>query len=106
MSVHRLAAKKYFREKEYTATAAALKKLAVEQGHVTGKWLLYPMPEEVDEMWAKIAKAIIEPDGALRGKVFTAKVSPVPDDTNGRQLICVFTGKSNYMGNASAIRPS
>ena len=100
------AAKKYFREKEYTATAAALKKLAVDEGHVTGKWLLYPTPEEVDAMWEKIAKAIIEPDGALRGKVFTAKVSPIPDDTNGRQLICVFTGKSDFLRSASNNQPN
>jgi hypothetical protein len=44
-------------------------------------------------MWEKIARAIIEPDGALRGKVFTAKVSPFPPDENGRHRLYVYVGE-------------
>jgi hypothetical protein len=53
-----------------------LKNLAIDAKLTSGKWMFFPSTESVDGLWSKIAKAIINEDGALRGKAFNAKVSP------------------------------
>lgn len=64
------------REIEYEITKNRLKNAAIDANLVSGKWMFFPLTETVDALWTKLAKAIVEKDGALRGKCFTAKVSP------------------------------
>lgn len=68
-------AKKDMREIEYEVVKNRLKNLAIDSKLTSGKWMLFPSTESVDAVWSKIAKAIIHEDGALRGKIYTAKVS-------------------------------
>lgn len=63
------------REIEYGVFQNRLKNLAIDSKLTSGKWMFFPSTESVDALWSKIAKAVIEKDGALRGKAFVAKVS-------------------------------
>ena len=69
-------AKKETREKEHAIAAQRLANLASETKVTEGKWLFYPKRDNVDDVWEKIARAIVEEKGALHKKVSTAKVSP------------------------------
>ena len=68
-------AKKTRRDELYPVAAAALEKLAKDNGCTSGQWLFFPALANVDAVWEKIARSVIETDGALRGKVYTAKVA-------------------------------
>ncbi|KAJ5357621.1 Protein of unknown function DUF1917 [Penicillium brevicompactum] len=59
--------------------------LAQETGVTHGKWMLFPTPDEVDETWATIARAM---DKGELGD--TAKVAP-NDGSGHSPLICVYT---------------
>lgn len=63
------------RQTEYKATKNKLKDIAIESKLVSGKWMIFPSNEDVDALWFKIAKAIINKNAALNGKSFKAKVS-------------------------------
>lgn len=63
------------RDIEHEIAKNRLKNLAIDSKLTSGKWMFFPSTETVDSLWTKIAKAIIQDDGPLRGKVYTAKVS-------------------------------
>ncbi|THZ60002.1 DUF1917-domain-containing protein [Aureobasidium pullulans] len=67
--------------------------LAVSCGVTSGKWMLFPKPDDVNRVWRLVAEAVV--DGRLGD---TAKVAPAdpPNPFTGEQkqsshLICVYT---------------
>jgi hypothetical protein len=60
--------------------------LAHTYGVLCGKWMLFIKQENIDEVWAKIARAVVA--GELGP---SAKVSPYGAQQNGCHLICVYT---------------
>ena len=56
----------------------------------TGKWLLFPLKEDLDTVWPKIAKAT--EDGLLGISAKTSTAMPNPNSTSSKVgLICVYT---------------
>ena len=65
----------------------ALMGLAKEKHYTTGKWMLFPLPEDVNRCWAIVAEATINRELGIAAKVAT-------DDGRGNmvsRLICVYT---------------
>lgn len=60
--------------------------LAKNLNLTVGKWLIYRPPSQIDEVWLKIANAIIH--GQL-GPEISTKVSTTPN--KGKHVICVYT---------------
>jgi hypothetical protein len=56
----------------------------------SGKWLIFVKPENVDEVWAKIKKAVEEGKLGDVAKVRTAMPSPLAEDSDTK-VICVYT---------------
>ncbi len=56
----------------------------------TGKWLIFVDPENVDEVWAKIKKAVEEGKLGNSAKVAAAKPNPMAGKS-GAKVICVYT---------------
>lgn len=64
--------------------------MELQQTGRTGKWLLFPLKEELDTMWSKIAKATEE--GLLGIEAKTSSAMPNPNSTSSKVgLICVYT---------------
>lgn len=63
-------------------------KLARAKNLVFGKWMLFPAPSDVDEVWTKVAGATLA--GTLG---IAAKVATAGDDDRSKEsrLICVYT---------------
>ena len=56
----------------------------------TGKWLIFPLKEDLDTVWPKIAKAT--EDGLLGIAAKTSTAKPNPNTTSSKVgLICVYT---------------
>jgi len=55
----------------------------------SGKWLVFVRPEDVDEVWARIRKAVEE--GRLGHAAKVATAAPNPLARPGRRVICVYT---------------
>lgn len=55
----------------------------------SGKWLIFVDPEDVDEVWAKIKRAVEEGRLGDSAKVSTGK--PNPHATSRQRVICVYT---------------
>ena len=56
----------------------------------TGKWMLFPLKEDLDTVWPKIAKAT--EDGLLGIAAKTSTAKPNPNSVNSAVgLICVYT---------------
>lgn len=68
--------KKIAREQAHQQAATRLHNLAVDCKDTVGKWLFYITTDNIDPVWEKIARAIVEPEGVLRGKAISAKTSP------------------------------
>jgi Domain of unknown function (DUF1917) len=63
-------------------------KLARSKTLMNGKWMLFPSPTNVDEVWAKVARATLNEELGNAAKVATAG----GDDRSERsRLICVYT---------------
>lgn len=92
LSCDRLAAKKETREKEHAQAALSLKNLAVQGGITSGKWLFFCKSDAVDSIWEKIARAIIQPDGALRDLARTAKVATAQPHIEGEEVSLTASG--------------
>lgn len=77
---------KELREAEYAKFNDAVSELAEKFDVKTGKWLLYPGREYVDQTWAKIVKEVAGEEGKLAatGCVHTAKVSTVASGDGDR----------------------
>lgn len=78
--------------KERGDAVADIAALAQNLGVTCGKWMLFPEPDEVDEVWAVVARA------TARGELgVAAKVAPRPEDgvmgdaDKRARLICVYT---------------
>jgi len=56
----------------------------------SGKWLIFVSLKNVDEVWAKIKKAVEEGKLGDSAKVATAKPNPLATDPNAK-VICVYT---------------
>ncbi len=56
----------------------------------SGKWLIFVDPENVDEVWAKIKKAVEEGKLGDSAKVSTAKPNPLAGKSKAH-VICVYT---------------
>ena len=59
--------------------------LAKSKGMTTGKWMLFPHSNVVDEIWRTVAKATLEGLLGCAAKVAT------DDDSGGHRLVCVYT---------------
>lgn len=75
--------KKVARDQAHKHAAERLKNLATDTKLTSGKWLFYIAVDNVDAVWEKIARAIVEEKGPLRGKVYSAKVSTWEPDRVG-----------------------
>ena len=63
-------------------------KLARAKNLVNGKWMLFPSPAHVDEVWFKVARATNAGELGTAAKVATAG----GDDQSGKsRLICIYT---------------
>ena len=63
-------------------------KLARAKNLMNGKWMLFPSPSHLDEVWSKVAKATHAGTLGMAAKVATAG----DDDRSGKsRLICVYT---------------
>ena len=60
--------------------------LAKKCSVTNGKWMLFPMPHQVDEIWAMVAKGTL--DGRLGS---AAKVATDAGDGKPERLICIYT---------------
>lgn len=70
-----------------TKTTEALKTLAKTHNVLTGKWLLFALPEDVDRIWGLVAKDTAEGKLGCAAKVAT-------DEGQGERVprvICVYT---------------
>ncbi|KAK3301480.1 uncharacterized protein B0H64DRAFT_314945 [Chaetomium fimeti] len=66
-------------------TVEDLQDLAAACNVVTGKWMLFPEPERVDEVWAKIAAATANNELGISAKVETRV------EAKKERLVCVYT---------------
>ncbi|KAG6816719.1 hypothetical protein H0H87_003579 [Tephrocybe sp. NHM501043] len=67
-------------------TVEALDALAQEHGVLSGKWLIYAQPHQIDDLWSRIVTAVIA--NAPAGLGARAKVSPArPGEPH---VICVY----------------
>ena len=83
-SAPRTITKKLNPEREWLEES--LEELAKKCSVTIGKWMLFPMPNEVDEIWAIVAK------GTLEGRLGSqAKVATDASDGKPERLICVYT---------------
>jgi hypothetical protein len=95
---------------ERRETIEDLRDLAGACNVVTGKWMLFPEPECVDEIWAKIAIATANGELGIGAKVET-RVQGKKD-----RLVCVYTSDFrdkddvarvlNRLGELELVRPS
>lgn len=65
----------------------SLSALAKTCAVTNGKWMLFPMPDDVDRVWAIVAKGTLEGRLGSAAKVATAD----SDDGKPARLICVYT---------------
>ncbi|KAL2194581.1 hypothetical protein P885DRAFT_80269 [Corynascus similis CBS 632.67] len=70
---------------ERRETVADLRELAVACNVVMGKWMLFPEPGYVNEVWAKIANATANGELGIAAKVDTRVRA------NKERLVCVYT---------------
>lgn len=86
------------REEAYANFKTDIKELAQRHDKLSGKWLFYPSPENVDFVWSLIVKAIVDEDGPLAktGAVHCAKVATTPmgDGDRSAHVICVYCDDS------------
>jgi hypothetical protein len=66
-------------------TVSDLTDLAVACNVLTGKWMLFPMPGEVNEVWGKVARATAAGALGMAAKVDTRT------ERGKERLICVYT---------------
>ncbi|KAG5633427.1 hypothetical protein H0H81_007873, partial [Sphagnurus paluster] len=67
-------------------TVNALDALALAHGVLSGKWMVYAKPHQVDDLWSRIATAVVA--NAPSGTGARAKVSPArPDEPH---VVCVY----------------
>ncbi|KAL2263311.1 hypothetical protein VTK26DRAFT_7294 [Humicola hyalothermophila] len=72
-------------DKERREAVADLQRLAVACGVLTGKWMLFPEPGNVNEVWGKVARATAGGELGVGAKVAT-RVDP-----EKARLICIYT---------------
>ncbi|KAF9485978.1 hypothetical protein BDN70DRAFT_366948 [Pholiota conissans] len=83
--------KKELREQVQADAAEKLKEIAIRNGFVHGKWLIFAPAEKVDAIWSSIASSIVS--GPLHSTpAYLTKVSTSSEDENsrGQHLICVY----------------
>lgn len=60
---------------ESDATLPRLRDLAFQTELTSGKWMINVPASEVDFVWCRIAKSVVEEGGCLRNKSYRVKVS-------------------------------
>ena len=95
---------------ERRETIEDLRELAGACNIITGKWMLFPEPEHVDEIWAKVAIATANDELGIAAKVETRI------QEKKARLVCVYTSDFrdkddvarvlNRMGELELVRPS
>ena len=75
-------------------------KLARAKNLMNGKWMLFPSPSDVDEVWTKVTKATHAGTLGIAAKVATAG----GDDRSERsRLICVYTNDFSDKGDVKRV---
>ncbi|KAG6808554.1 hypothetical protein H0H92_003752, partial [Tricholoma furcatifolium] len=81
-------------------TVEALDALARAHSVLTGKWLIYAKPYQVDDLWSRIVTKVVA--NAPSGIGARAKVSPArPEEPH---VICVYVDDYNNMGEVERVR--
>jgi hypothetical protein len=94
---------------EVQLTPQMIDELAVKYGVLSGKWLVYASPEEVDQLWRKIVRVVAFDRGYGSVKVSPRKVlepsseSSLPDPTEGH-VICVYVDDYLDKGEVDGLR--
>ncbi|GKZ85650.1 hypothetical protein AnigIFM56816_011621 [Aspergillus niger] len=65
--------------------------LARQTNVVSGKWLLFVLPEKVDEVWGIVAEATAKGELGFGAKVATAAVAADDDNAKKARLIAIYT---------------
>ena len=71
--------------KERREAVDDLKELAAACNVLSGKWMLFPEPGSVNEVWGKVARA------TANGELGTAAKAETRVDSEKERLICVYT---------------
>ena len=66
---------------------AEILKLAKEKKVTYGKWMLFPLPQDVDAVWSKVASGTVQGRLGCSAKVATDD----GDDSRPERVICVYT---------------
>lgn len=78
------------RERAYAKFNFDVKELSIKTNHLSGKWLLYPTPENVDTTWAKVSKGYLEGGPLVEAGSSTAKVACALKDEAKVYVICIY----------------
>jgi len=73
-------------EREREDAVSDLRHLAAVSNVLGGKWMLFPEPLDVDEVWRRVARATSENELG-----FAAKVEPMTVSADKQRLLCVYT---------------
>ncbi len=78
-------------------------KLARERNLLNGKWMLFPSPSHVDEVWAKVARATDAGELGMGAKVATARDDDDLKRSPKSRLICVYTRDFSDKGDVKRV---
>ena len=67
------------------ATVNDLHELSIRCGLVSGKWMLFPEPGTVNNVWSKVARATANNELGISAKVAAR------DESEGEHLVCIYT---------------
>ncbi|KAF9777872.1 hypothetical protein BJ322DRAFT_1102259 [Thelephora terrestris] len=83
--------KKEIREEAQSEATTKLREIALRNGYLTGKWLVFTTPDKVDAIWNRLAHSLVSgplsQTSAFHAKVSTTPRSPGP---NYQHVICVY----------------
>lgn len=75
-----------------TRLAEEIKQVAVKHGVVTGKWMLFPTIESVNESWRHVCEGVVNGKLGPIAKVQAATKDKEKDSKTGAQrLVCIYT---------------
>ena len=72
---------------ERTAAEERIKQTAKRTGVTSGKWMLFPVPQQVDEVWAEVVRGTVEGELGCAAKVAADKGK----GESAARLICIYT---------------
>lgn len=77
--------------KERNEVVSDIAALARNLGVTCGKWMLFPEPDEVDDIWAMVARATAKGDLGVAAKVAPRPNNGMVDPEKTARLVCVYT---------------